>query len=56
MPLDQLRQMLGLNDEAMKTMIMPGAEFNVKNDLLLDAIIKAENIEATEEELEEYLN
>ena len=55
MPLDQLRQMLGLNDEAMKTMIMPGAEFSVKNDLLLDAIIKAEGIEAAEEELEEYL-
>ncbi len=55
MPLDKLRQMLGLNDEAMKTMIMPGAEFSVKNDLLLDAIIKAEGIEAAEEELEEYL-
>ena len=27
----------------------------MKNDLLLDAIIKAEGIEAAEEELEEYL-
>ena len=55
MSVDELRQMMGLNDDAMKTMIMPGAESSVKSELLLDAIIKAENIEASADELEEYL-
>ena len=55
MPLDQLRQMLGLNDEAMNDTILPSAEFTVKNDLLLEAIIKEENIELTEDEIAAYL-
>ena len=35
-------------------MMRPGAERQVKADLLLDAIVKAENIEATDEDKEEF--
>jgi len=55
MPLDQLRQMMGLNDEVMKESIMPSAELQVKNDLLIDAVVKAEKLEVSDEETEEYL-
>ena len=55
MPIEQLRQMFGISEEAMSTSILPSAEFAVKNDLLLDAIIKEEKLEAGEEELEAYL-
>ena len=40
-PMDKLCEMLGLNEEAMKTSIMPAAEAQVKNDLLLEAIVAA---------------
>ena len=52
-PMDKLLQMMGLDRESMKMTIMPAAEFQVRTDLLLDAVIKAENIEVTEEEAEE---
>ena len=54
-PMDKLLQMMGLDRESMKMTIMPAAEFQVRTDLLLDAVIKAENIEVTEEEAEEYV-
>jgi trigger factor len=53
--LDKLKEMMGLNDEMVNSMLRPGAEFQVKNDLLIDAIVKAENIEVTDEDVEEYL-
>ena len=34
--------------------IMPAAEFQVRTDLLIDAVAKAENIEASAEEVEQY--
>ena len=49
-PMDKLCEMLGLNEEAMKTSIMPAAEAQVKNDLLLEAIVAAEGFAPTEEE------
>ena len=52
-PMDKLCEMLGLNEEAMKTSIMPAAEARVKNDLLLEAIVAAEGFVPTEEETEE---
>ena len=52
-PMDKLCEMLGLNEEAMKTSIMPAAEAQVKNDLLLEAIVAAEGFAPTEEETEE---
>ena len=54
-PMDKLCEMLGLNEEAMKTSIMPAAETQVKNDLLLEAIVAAEGFAPTEEETEEYI-
>lgn len=54
-PMDKLCEMLGLNEEAMKTSIMPAAEAQVKNDLLLEAIVAAEGFVPTEEETEEYI-
>ena len=54
-PMDKLCEMLGLNEEAMKTSIMPAAEAQVKNDLLLEAIVAAEGFAPTAEETEEYI-
>lgn len=54
-PMDKLCEMLGLNEEAMKTSIMPAAEAQAKNDLLLEAIVAAEGFAPTEEETEEYI-
>ena len=54
-PRDTLCEMLGLNEDAMKTSIMPAAEAQVKNDLLLEAIVAAEGFAPTEEETEEYI-
>lgn len=54
-PMDKLCEMLGLNEEAMKTSIMPAAEAQVKNDLLLEAIVAVEGFAPTEEETEEYI-
>lgn len=54
-PMDKLCEMLGLNEEAMKTSIMPAAEAQVKNDLLLETIVAAEGFAPTEEETEEYI-
>ena len=54
-PMDKLCEMLGLNEEAIKTSIMPAAEAQVKNDLLLEAIVAAEGFAPTEEETEEYI-
>ncbi len=53
-PMDKLLQMMGLTRESMNVTIMPAAEFQVKHDLLIDAVVKAENIEVSEEEVEEY--
>ena len=54
-PMDKLLQMMGLDRESMNMTIMPAAEFQVKNDLLIDAVVKAENIEVSDEEAEEYV-
>ncbi len=56
MSLDKLKQMMGVDDAMINNTIRPAAEFQVRNDLLLEAVIKAENIETTEEENREYLN
>ena len=53
--LNQLKTMMGLDDETIATSIRPGAESQVKSDLLIDAIVKAEDIQISAEEYEEYL-
>ena len=52
----QLMQMMGLDENTVNVSIRPGAQVQVKNDLLIEAVIKAENIEVSDEEVEEYLN
>ena len=52
---EELAKMLGLDGETMNVTIRPAAEFQVKTELLLDAVVEAEGIEVSEEEAEEYL-
>ncbi len=54
--MDQLVRMLGIDAETMNQSILPSADFQVRTELLLEAVAKAENIELTEEETEAYLN
>lgn len=53
--LDRLKQMMGLNDEIINSSLRPGAEFQVKNDVLVEAIVEAENIEVSDDDVNEYL-
>ena len=55
MSIDQIKQMLGVDDATVNQTIRPAAEYQVRNDLLLEAVIEAEKIETTEEENREYL-
>ena len=52
---EKLVEMLGVNEETMNNNIRPAAEFQVKTELLFGEIIKAENIETTEDEVSEYI-
>ena len=54
--LDKLIEMFGLSEEVVNNNLRPNAEMQVKSELLLDAIIKAEDIQVTDEETEEYLS
>ena len=56
MSLDQLKQMMGVDDAMINNSIRPAAEYQVRNDLLLEAVIEAEKIENTEDEIREYLD
>ena len=55
-PLESLKEMMGLSDEVVENNIRPAAEFQVKTDLLLDKIKDEEKLEVTEEAFDEYLN
>ena len=55
-PLENLKEMMGLSDEVVEKNIRPAAEFQVKTDLLLDKIKDEEKLEVTEEAFNEYLN
>ena len=52
---EQLYSMLGITDDIIEGSLKQGAEIQVKTDLLIDAVAKAENISFTEEEAEEYI-
>ncbi|MDA8235450.1 MAG: trigger factor [Clostridia bacterium] len=54
--LEQYFQFTGTTLEDTKEKMLPEAEASVKVDLVLEAIAKAENIEASEEDLEEEFN
>ena len=53
-PLEKLLQMMGLDQEGMKNFILPSAEHQLKQELLLDAVAAAENLEPSAEELDAY--
>ena len=55
MELDKLVRMMGIDPETMNQSILPSAQYQVRTELLLEAVAKAENIELTEEETEAYL-
>ena len=55
-PTETIASMLGIDENTMNTAIRPSAENEAKMELLVNAIIEAENIEGTEEELNEYIN
>ena len=51
---EDLVKSLGFTEEAFAAMMRPAAEQQVKADLLFDAVAKAENIEAGDEDKEEF--
>lgn len=55
MSTDDIKKMMGLDDDTVNSTIRPAAEYQVKQELLLEAIVEAENIEVTDEELEDYI-
>lgn len=54
-PIENLAKILGFDDEMLNTQIRPAAEMQVKSELLIDAVAKAECLEVTDEEAEKYL-
>lgn len=52
---EDLMKLMGLDKETVDASLRPAAEYQVKQDLLLEAVIEAENIEVTEEETDEYV-
>ena len=54
MPLEKLLEMMGIDSGSMNQTILPSAEFQVRNELLLDAVAEAEKIENTDEEIDTF--
>ena len=52
---EKLKEMMGVDESVMNSSIRPAAEYQVKNDLLLDAVVEAEKLEASAEEIEEFV-
>ena len=53
--MEQLMGMFGLTDEALENNVKPAAEFQVRTDLLLNALIETEDLGDTEEAFEAYV-
>ena len=53
--LDELAKMMGITDEVMQSSIRPGAEFQVKSDLLLNAVMEAETLDDNDEAFAAYV-
>lgn len=53
---EDLLRAMGLDANTFSAMMRPAAENQVKAELLMDAIAKAENIEATDEDKQEFYN
>lgn len=56
MSLDKLLEMFGFSEEVVNNNLRPNAEMQIKTELLIDEVVKAEDIQVTDEETEEYLN
>lgn len=54
-PFEQLLVNLGIDSAMMEQNLRPSAEMQVRNELMIEAVIKAENIEVSDEEAEAYL-
>ena len=52
---EDLCRMMGINDEIMEKNIRPGAEFQVKTDLLLKAVMVAEKLDDNDEAFAAYV-
>ncbi len=52
---DQYFQFTGSSEKILKTQMRPDAEARIENRLVLDAIVKAENIEVSEDKLDEEI-
>lgn len=52
---EQLKQMMGITDDVINMSIRPSAELQVKSDLLFEAVVDAESLDITEDELKEYV-
>ena len=52
---EEIVQMMGLDQDSLNTTVRPVAEAQVKQELLIEAVIEAENIECTDEQFDEYL-
>lgn len=55
MSFEELCKMMGLDEAALNVSVRPGAEFQVKSDLLLEAVIKAEDIQVSEDDRNAYV-
>ncbi len=55
MSLDDLKKMMGIDDETMEKNLRPAAEFQVKSDLLLNAVMEAEELDDNEEAFNAYV-
>ena len=55
MTLEQLVSMMGISEEAMQNNLRPATEFQVKTDLLLNAIMETEELGDTDEAFEAYI-
>ena len=53
--LPKLMQMMGIDQNIMNSSIRPSAEMQVRSDLLIEAVANAENIETSDEEVEDYI-
>ena len=53
--LQELTNMMGISDEVMQNNIRPGAEFQVKSDLLLNAVMEAETLDDNDEAFAAYV-
>ena len=55
MEFDKLQQMMGIDEDTMNASIRPSAKAQVETELLIEAVIKAEGLTATDEECDEYV-